>query len=720
MLDCNAAALKMFGYTKAQLLALSVHDLVPDEVGAKLPDIIELHREQGMLQMTSLGKRKSGSVFPTEVSTRVTEIGGEQVAVVFVRDVTERQLAETAAKESEGRYRSLFERVPIGLFRAMPDGQVLEVNQALVQILGYSDRDDLLRCEVKDLFKDRETRQRWRGLIEREGVAREFETQLRRRDGEIIWAKGSARVVRNSAGRVLCYEGSIEDITEHKRVDEERARLATAIEQAVECILVTDTAGVVQYVNPAFETITGYSRYEVVGTSPRILKSGEQSEVFYRELWETISSGEVWRGRFFNRRKDGSQYEEEATVSPLRDASGTITGYVKVSRDVTQEAELQAQLRQSQKMEAVGQLAGGVAHDFNNLLLAIQGHGELALRKLDEDSPACGNINQVIKASRRAADLTRQLLAFSRRQVLKPIDLDFNEIIAELMKMLHRLIGEHIELEIVPGRSLGNVHADPGQMEQVLMNLVVNARDAMSDGGKLTVQVENTSIDSTYCAIHPWAKPGRYIVLSVTDTGCGMSREELDRVFEPFFTTKEAGVGTGLGLSTVYGIVKQHDGLVHVYSEPGKGTTVKVYLPVVDRHASGAQERDDGPPPGGTETILVAEDEDMVRDLATSLLEQAGYTVFAARDGADAVRVFEQHADAIDLAFLDVIMPKMNGRDVCESIRSQKPETRFLFSSGYNVRGVHTHFVLDQGIELVEKPYDANRLLREIRRVLDS
>jgi PAS domain S-box-containing protein len=410
----------------------------------------------------------------------------------------------------------------------------------------------------------------------------------------------------------------------------------------------------------------------------------------------------------------------------IRDASGKVVRSVGMVQDITdrkhaweEREELEAQLRQAQKMEAVGQLAGGIAHDFNNLLQAILGYGEMARGETEDGSPIRGFIGEVLKAGDRAKTLVSQLLAFSRRQVLEMEDLDLNEVIADLMKMIRRVIGEHLTLDILPGHDLGIVRVDRGQIGQILTNLCVNARDAMSEGGTIVIESENVRIDQEYCESHSWAKPGRYVLLSVTDSGCGMDKETLDRVFEPFFTTKGLGKGTGLGLSTVYGLVKQHEGHVDIYSEVEKGTRFKIYLPMIERSAAVIEDEIEGPIPVGTETILLAEDDEMVLKLSRSVLTHAGYTVFTAADGEQAMEVFDEHGDEIDLALLDVVMPKLGGRAVFEKIRAKRPELPVLFSSGYSMNAIHTNFVLDEGLTLIQKPYQRADLLRKVRETLD-
>ena len=382
---------------------------------------------------------------------------------------------------------------------------------------------------------------------------------------------------------------------------------------------------------------------------------------------------------------------------------------------------LEEQLRQSQKMEAVGQLAGGIAHDFNNLLQAILGYTELGLADIPSEESLRQDFEQIQKAAERAATLTRQLLAFSRRQLLRPVDVALNEIITDLSKILLRVIGEHIELKLNLGRALPFIHADTGTLEQVLMNLCVNARDAMPDGGELTLATQEAHIDAQTALDHHWATEGHYVQLSVTDSGIGMQSDVLERVFEPFFTTKEAGKGTGLGLAMVYGIVRQQDGLVRVRSQPGHGTTFDIYLPIVENALKVDEENGtDRTTARGTETLLLAEDEEIVLTLASRVLKENGYTVLTARDGEEAVRVFEANADTITLAVLDVVMPKMSGRGVHDRIKAMRPDIQVLFSSGYNTDAVHSRFVAEEGLQIIQKPYAPTDLLRKVREILDT
>lgn len=401
-------------------------------------------------------------------------------------------------------------------------------------------------------------------------------------------------------------------------------------------------------------------------------------------------------------------------------AAGAIVQVLVTFTDITHLRSLEAQLTQAQKMEAIGRLAGGVAHDFNNILQAINGFTELAEADLDAGHPCRPYLDEVVKAGGRAAKLVNQLLAFSRRQILKPTNLDLNVLVDDFMSMLSRMIGEHIKIDFIPGHHLGTVRADASLIEQIVMNLCVNARDAMPQGGLLTIELENVMLDGEYCAQNLWARPGRYVLLTVTDTGTGMESETLEHIFEPFFTTKGVGKGTGLGLSMVYGVVRQHEGMVKAYSEPGKGTSIKVYLPIVERPVDTVGTKIEALPSGGCETILVAEDDNSLRELARQTLERAGYRVILANDGMEAVARFQENPSGIHLLLLDVVMPKMGGREAMDRIHAIRPEVPVIFASGYSENAIHVNFVIKEGLHLIRKPYNTRELLQSIRTVLDA
>jgi PAS domain S-box-containing protein len=499
------------------------------------------------------------------------------------------------------------------------------------------------------------------------------------------------------------------------------ARLAAAITQAPVSVVVTDPGAAIIYVNPAFERLTGYTAAEAIGQNTRLLKSGKHDVEFYRQMWETLLRGEVWTGRLINRRKDGTLFTEEARIAPVHDTAGSLVNYVAVKRDVTSEMELQERLLSAEKMEAIGRLAGGVAHDFNNLLGIITGYADLAQRGLPADDPVYSKLGQIGKAAERAAGLTRQLLAFSRKQILQPRVLDLNLLVSEMEKMLQRLVREDIQLVVTLSPRVGNVTADPAQIQQVLLNLVANARDAMPGGGRLGIRTASAEFDAAYAASHPPARPGRYVMLAVSDTGEGMSAEIQARLFEPFFTTKELGKGTGLGLATVYGVVKQSGGHIFVYSEPGLGTTFKIYLPLVEQDATMEPlETEAAEGVRGSETILVAEDEPMLREVVREALAGEGYRVLLARDAAEALQTADEHQGEIHLLLSDVVMPGFTGVDVAEQLRPTRPRMKVLFISGYADAPMLQWGRIGVRPAFLGKPFGSGQLLRKVRAVLDE
>ena len=439
-------------------------------------------------------------------------------------------------------------------------------------------------------------------------------------------------------------------------------------------------------------------------------------------MWETIRSGNVGRSIVVNRKKNGEVYYVDESISAIRDAEGNITNFVSNGRDYTERLRLEAQLLQSQKMDAVGRLAGGIAHDFNNLLTIITSYSELALDSVIPESSAHGRIQEILSAARRAADLTRQLLAFSRKQPQALRVAELNPVVTGIIKTLRRLIGEDIELVFAAGEELGRIRLDPVQIEQILMNLAANSRDAMPQGGRCTIETSNVQLDEEYAdrkrAVIP---PGRYAVLSMTDTGSGIPADHLSHVFEPFYTTKPSGKGTGLGLATVYGIVKQNHGFVWVYSEPGMGTSIKIYLPCVQDQPVAVESPDKfaGPAQRGTETVLLVEDEEALRRATVEFLRLRGYTVLEARDGVDALSVSKNHGATIHLTVTDVVMPHMSGGELAREMETLRPQTRMLFVSGYAGQTVLDHKVVDVENNFLQKPFTLKQLASKVRTVLD-
>ncbi|MDE2489875.1 MAG: PAS domain S-box protein [Elusimicrobia bacterium] len=553
-----------------------------------------------------------------------------------------------------------------------------------------------------------------------DGEIWEWEARLRGADGSWRWHRMREIVFeRGEDGRVKRVLGSCEDVTERVELAAGFRRIAGAVEAAAESVVITDAKGIIVYVNPAFERASGWTRAEALGRHTRELKSGAQTPEFYRALWGTISAGNIWTGHFVNRRKDGTVYEEDASISPIRDGQGRIVNYVAVKRDVTRELRLERELRQAQKLEAVGRLAGGVAHDFNNILTAILGSAELIAAQLPEKSPLSPDVEEIQRSGRRAADLTRQLLIFSRRQVVAPRLLEPARVVADLQKMLRRIVGEDLSLSFADRADGARIEIDPGHLEQVVMNFVVNARDATLPGGSIAVDLRRESVAEPIDGVDGPVPPGDYAVLAVRDTGSGIPPEVLPRVFEPFFTTKPAGVGTGLGLSTVYGIVTQSRGRLAVDTAPGRGTTMSVYWPVASGPADAPAAAPAPPARGGSERILLVEDEAPVRRLVERVLAQDGYRVLAARDAREALALAGERE--FDLLLTDVVLPGgMDGKDLAAAALEAQPALKLLYASGYSGDSIAGRGILDPGARLLRKPFTREVLLRAVRGALDG
>ncbi len=541
------------------------------------------------------------------------------------------------------------------------------------------------------------------------GAATRIETMYRDAQGLHIWDVriGPIRTQEGIIG-LICFTSNV---TEQRRADADRDRFFSL---SLDMLVVIGADGAIKRANPAFSEVLGYEPDELLGAPfSRLVHPDDRTRSL--DAFERMMRGSRvsdLENRYM--RKDGEilVFSWRATVDP-------ITGDMyAVARDITAQRMTEAQLRHSQKMEAVGQLAGGIAHDFNNLMLAILGNAELALQSGPQVREVVDCLEEIEGASRRAADLTRQLLAFSRRQPLHPIPIDLNQLVRGVTKMLRRLLPESISIEFIPGRELASVNADPTQLEQVILNLSLNARDAMERGGQLTLETSNIALDERYCQQHAGARPGSYVLLRVTDTGSGMSPEVREHIFEPFFTTKSPHRGTGLGLSTVYGIVQQHDGSIDVISEPDMGSSFEIYLPADYRAATDLGAPIDSSPPRGRETLLVAEDDERVRRVAELLLRRAGYRTLVVANGAQAIRVLREADHPIHLVLLDLVMPELSGPETWERMQSLRPDLRVLFTSGYADERYRER--LPPGAEVLEKPFRVQELLRRIRKRLDE
>ncbi len=553
------------------------------------------------------------------------------------------------------------------------------------------------------------------------------ETVRVHKDGKSVFVSLSIFPIFDTTGKAVGAATIARDITKDKRAEEalrrSEERFKLIEENIDEVFWISDPdISEITYISPAYERVWGRTRKSLL-ENPKSFIEGIHPDDRERVLsdLELQKVGRPFDHEYRVIHTDGSTRWIWDRGFPIRDDAGRLTHYVGVAQDITERRRLEGQFRQAQKMEAVGRLAGGVAHDFNNLLTIINGYSEFALEHLHPSDPLRSSIEEITKAGGRAASLTRQLLAFSRQQVLAPRVLDLNALVADVERMLRRLIGEDIDLVMLPGAELGRVKADPGQIEQILVNLAVNARDAMPDGGKLVIETANVEFDEAYARSRPVVTPGRYVMLAMSDTGTGMDAAIQAHIFEPFFTTKEKGKGTGLGLSTVYGIVKQSGGFIWVYSEPGLGSTFKIYLPSVEDAAeSVARSEAREFPFGGSETILLVEDEEAVRALASRILQGRGYRVLECARPEDALHIAEHHQEPIDLLLTDVVLPKMSGRKIAEHLTALRPNMKVLYMSGYTDDAVVRNGVLESNTAFLQKPFTPSGLARKVREVLDA
>jgi two-component system cell cycle sensor histidine kinase/response regulator CckA len=638
------------------------------------------------------------------------------LSLVLLIPVFDRRSAQFQELESaEQRYRLLYERSLAGVLRTTLDGRILDCNLACARIFGYATCEEFIASPITDRYFHPEDRNTFMAILQRVKSLTSYEQCLRRKDGSKVWLLGGANLVDGKGGARTVNEETFVDITEGKNAEETFRKAFNANPEPI--TIAAFPEGRFIDVNDSFLRVTGYAREEVIGRTSKELNFWARPEDRVTFVEKLKTQGSVRDLEITFRTKSG-EIREAVDSAETIDVGGQECA-IAIFRDVTERKSLEKQLRQTQKMEAVGQLSGGIAHDFNNLLGVIIGYSEILEQRLPPDDPLLKECLQIKKAGQSAASLTRQLLAFSRQQVLDPKVLDLNGIVLNVQKMLRRLIGEHIELKTNLDPALGCVKADQSQIEQVILNLAVNARDAMPQGGKLLIETAEVELDEDYARRHPPQEPGAYVLLSVADTGIGMDAETQARIFEPFFTTKEIGKGTGLGLSTVYGVVRQSGGHIWVYSELGLGTTFKIYLPCAGQPARVQQ-----PPAApaeslrGSETILLVEDEEALRGLARSLLEDSGYTVLEAELPEAAIETALQHSGKIHVLLTDLVMPGMTGKDLAAKLAPTRPEMKVVFMSGYTS---FTHAGLaDSEIALLTKPFTREKLLRKLRETLES
>jgi two-component system cell cycle sensor histidine kinase/response regulator CckA len=883
---CNPAFERLFQHTQRELKGQGLdHLIAPENLANEANDLTRRVGTGSTVRATTRRRRRDGVFLDVQIIGVPLVMHGRQIGTIgMYEDITERKSAERAQRVAEERLRTLFENAIEGIFQTTAEGRYLSANPALARLFGYSSPAEMMASIENignQLYADPWRREEFKRIMEEQDHVEGFEYELIRRDGKRVWINENAHAVRDEQGKLLYYEGTVEDITERKRAETERQAsmeiirsvnmtdnlddLLRGIHAALKKVLYAencfvalhepatdmfhfpfladqfDTAPPPQRVGQSctayvfrtgkamlipqhvFDRLVEQGKVELVGTpSPSWLGvplrspsatigvlvvqhyqdpgaytqrdleflssvggqialaiERKRHEVALREsearlrvlieqlpaiLWtidknlrftSAMGAGLTRVGLHANEivGKTLSEFFETSDANffpitshrravmgepntfhmewrngsyachaePLRNENGRCEGAICMALDVSDRKKLEEQLRQAQKMEAVGRLAGGIAHDFNNLLMVIQGHAELLTDRMKPGESLRRNAEQIQEASQRATSLTRQLLAFSRKQMLAPVVLNVQAVVSDMGKILRRLIGEDVELVTVNAPDLKRVKADRSQIEQVIMNLAVNARDAMPRGGKLTIETANVEFDDSYSRAPVVLMPGRYVMLAVTDNGSGMDADTQAHIFEPFYTTKEKGKGTGLGLATVYGIVKQSGGYVWVYSEIGRGTTFKIYLPSVEEEVAPLEiQKAVASLPRGTETVLLVEDEEGVRELAKEYLESCGYKVLVAQNGQAAIDLVSKHSGPIDLIMTDIVMPGLNGSDLSKKVKSLRPDIRVVYMSGYTDQAIIHHGILSSDVLLLQKPFTMSTLAHKLREALSA
>jgi two-component system cell cycle sensor histidine kinase/response regulator CckA len=718
----NLGAERMTGYPAEEVLGrhVSICDTPEDPAARSDHQLLEKALEGGRHEDELLRVAKCGRRFWARVTTScLRDEQGRHIGFAQVtRDITARRATEESLRASEERHRRLLELMPDAVFVNL-DGRIAYGNAALAYLVGVPDPHHLVGHSVLTLFPEQDhdlIRQRI-DTVKRYGVVPPLDERIVRQDGSVVPVEVVAAIIPYGGREAILV--CLHDLSARKRAEAAAHKLAAIIDASDDAIIGLDLDGTISGWNEGAARLFGFPAAEVLGRDHGFMvppdRRQEHDEILARaRRGERVAPFDTVRIR-----NDGKQLDVSVSVSPVQDREGELAALCLVAQDIRERKRLQEQFRHAQKMEAVGRLAGGVAHDFNNLLTIISGYSELLLTTIS-DARLQGIVAEIKAAGERAAALTRQLLAFSRKQVLEPRVIEPNVLVADCERLLSRLLGEDIELKTSLAPGVGRVRVDAGQLEQVLINLAVNARDAMPQGGRLTIQTAEVVLDTAYHRTHPQVAPGPYVLISVSDSGHGMSEDVRARIFEPFFTTKEMGKGTGLGLAMVYGFVTQSGGHIDVYSEPGLGTTFKVYLPLVEGDAVAPSQPSTVPLPGGRETILLVEDDTAVRALARLTLEGLGYTVVEATNGHDALRVARAHAGPIHLLLTDVVMPGMGGRLAAETLAGTLPGLRVLFISGYTDDAVVRHGVLAAETEFLQKPFTPSALAHKVRQVLDA
>jgi PAS domain S-box-containing protein len=731
----NQRACVLFGYSTEEFQQLSTDDIFLRQAPYAYADAIrkiQTALANGQLTFPWPGKRKGDVLFWSEVALRRCTVSGKTWVIASVRDIDDQKNAEDALRKSEEKLSKIFHGSSNSMaVTELTSGKIVDVNKTWIEASGITLEAAQGKTALElDLWCNHADRERCIAELARTGLIRNFETTLAMRSGPmptLIFAQ----IIELDGNPYALWE--FRDISERKRTEEalrhseeslrEAQRIANIGSWSID--FATNELSWSEQMCRIFEI---YSKDSSPSYSDLLdVVHPEDRDTVIRATAHAVKNLTPFEIVHRLKMKDGRVKYVQARGEVLGDSEGRPLRSVGTVQDITKDklveeekSSLEAQLQHAQRMESVGRLAGGVAHDFNNMLGVILGHAEIMIEGLDPTSPLLPPLDEIRKAASRSADLTRQLLAFARKQAVTPKVLNLNMAIADMLKMLQRLIGEDIHLTWQPAPDLWSIKVDPAQIDQILANLCVNARDAIADIGKITIETRNSTFDDNYCATHPGFLTGEYVRIAVSDSGSGMDKETLGHIFEPFFTTKAAGTGTGLGLATVYGVVRQNNGFINVYSELEHGATFEIYLP---RYiSSGTSARSEGTTASslpGHETILLVEDESSILELITIMLRRQGYTVLAANNPAEALRLGHQHAETIDLLLSDVVMPEMNGRDLAKKLQSIIPNVKRLFMSGYTADVIAHHSVIDEGMSFIQKPFSTKELAAKVREVLD-
>ena len=721
--DVNGGFTELTGFTEDDIQGKTSSDInIWHDPADRLRLVQNLKKNGYCENLEANFRKKDGSIIRALMSARVLSLNNVPHIISITRDISKLRQIEQEVLEQKLLFETMFNAITDGVIITDNKRRILLVNKGMESTFGYLP-DELKGKTTECLYADSEKYQTaGKKVYSKESQLKDrvYVTEYKHKSGVEFPGETFGSKLFDNNNKWIGNLGIMRDISLRQKTETERDRLIAAVEQTRDAIVITNRKANIKYVNPAFETVTGYTYDEVLNQNPCLLKSGEQDSQFYQEMWQTLNQGKTFKGRMVNKRKNGSLFTEEATISPILDHEGQVTNFVGVKRDITEQTLLETQLQQAQKMEAVGRLTGGVAHDFNNILGIIIGYTEIALEDVNPSQKLYHYLRKILDASERSANIVRQLLAFSRKQTISPKVFDLNTAVISILKMLHRLIGEDIDLSWLPGPDTLLIKMDPTQIDQILANLCVNAKDAINGTGKITIETMMVTFDEEYCASHIGFHPGKFVLLSISDNGCGIEKEAQNHIFEPFYSTKEPDGGTGLGLSTVYGIVKQNNGFINVYSEPGEDTTFKIYIPSSEE---GQQE----PSKKGTtenresqgETVLLVEDEPLLLEMAQQMLQLLGYTVLIADRPEKALKIAKDYPENIDLVLTDVVMPEMSGKEMVSLIQPLHPKSQVLFMSGYTANVIAHNGVLDDGIHFIQKPYSVDELAHKIRNILN-